>query len=112
MFHHDHSIADIPELFQGVDQKIIIPLVQTNGWFVQNIQNPHQSRTQLGGKADALGFAAGKRAGGSVKGEVRQSHIAEKFQPGADLPQHIFGDLAFFFIQHKIIEKICCFGYT
>ena len=59
MFHHDQGVAQVPQVAQGAQQFFIIPLMQTDGRLVQNIQHAHQAGTDLGGQANALAFAAG-----------------------------------------------------
>ena len=75
MFHHDHRIAQIPQTFQGFNQPPVIPLVQPDTGFIQDIQNPHQRRTDLGGQADPLRFSAGEGPGGPVQGQIIQADI-------------------------------------
>ena len=47
MFHHQYTVTDITKISQCIDQAVIIPLVQTNRWFIQYISDTLQLRTDL-----------------------------------------------------------------
>ena len=42
VFHHDHRVAGITQLFERVDQSHIVSLVKTDRRFVENIEHIHQ----------------------------------------------------------------------
>ena len=54
VFHHQNGVAQIPQIAQGFQQTVIIPLMQPNGGFIQNIQNPAQPASDLGCQANPL----------------------------------------------------------
>ena len=54
MFYHNHRIAYIAQVVQGLNQAVVIALVQTDGGFIKNIHDPNQSGTNLTGQADTL----------------------------------------------------------
>ena len=60
MLHHQQGIAEIPEIFQGIQQLVVIPLMQADAGLVQNIAYPDQSGADLGDKADSLRLTAGQ----------------------------------------------------
>jgi len=51
----------VPQRLEGIDQDPVVPGMQADGGFIQNIADPGQVRSELGGQTDALGFAARKR---------------------------------------------------
>ena len=63
MFYDNHRVADIAQVSEGVQQPLVVPLVQANGGFIKNIHDSHQSRAYLAGKADTLGLTAGQGVG-------------------------------------------------
>ena len=75
MLYHDQRISQILEIFQGSDQFIIVPLVQSDTRLIQNIGNSHQPRTDLRGKTDSLGLSAGQRTGSAGKAQIVQPYI-------------------------------------
>ena len=85
MLHHQEGIAQVPEVFQRGQELVVIPLVQSDGGLVQDIEDPHQGRADLGGQADALALAAGEGSGGAAEGQVPQAHRLQKAQAGLDL---------------------------
>ena len=53
------AVSAIPQSLQGIDQDAVIPGVQSDGGFVENIANPGKIGTQLGREANSLGLSAG-----------------------------------------------------
>ena len=92
VLHHDQGVAQVPQPLQGGQQLVIVPLVQTDGRLVQNIQHPHKTAADLGGQADALAFTAGQGAAGPGQGQVAEAHGLQEAQPGADLLEDLGGD--------------------
>ena len=58
VFDHHHGVANVPKLFKRSDQPVVIAVMQTDARLIENIQDPHQSRPDLSGETNALGFAA------------------------------------------------------
>jgi hypothetical protein len=54
MLHHQHAVADVAQVFQGVDQAVVVALVQADAGLVQHIHHAGQARANLAGQADAL----------------------------------------------------------
>ena len=90
MLHHDHGIAQIPQVLQGAQQLVVVPLVQADAGLVQDIADPHQAGADLGGQADALGLPAGEGGGGPGQGEVLQPYVHQESHPGPNLLQQLF----------------------
>ena len=42
MLHHNQGVADVPQMLQSGQELVIVPLVQTDGGLVQDVQHPHQ----------------------------------------------------------------------
>ena len=91
---HDHRVAQVPQVLEGGDQLVVVPLVQADGGLVQHIQHPRQGAADLGGQPDALALAARQGAGRAGQGQVVEADALQKFQPGADLFQDLPADLA------------------
>ena len=88
MLHHDEAVAQIPQILQGCQQFVVVPLVQANGGFVQNIQHSHKAAANLGGQPDALALAAGEGSGAAAEGQIPQSHRLQEAQPGTNFLQN------------------------
>ena len=63
VLHDDHTVSEIPEMFQRFQQLIVISLVQSDTRLIEDIGNPHKSGTDLGRQTDPLCLAAGKGTG-------------------------------------------------
>ena len=67
MLHHQNGISDIAEVFQGIDQTLIVALMQSNARFIQDVQYIHQLGSNLGSQTDSLGFSSGKGLGAPIE---------------------------------------------
>src|SRR5512136_106959 len=112
MFDHYQGVAQISQLFQGVDQSGIVPLVKPNRWLIQYIQNPGQIRADLSSQADALRFSTGKSSGIPGKSNVTQAHMFEKAKSRSDLFQDLSGNLSLLIgkLLFQIFEERYTFG--
>ena len=78
MLDNDHRIPLIAQFLQGIDQLIIIPLMQADRRLIEDVDHVNKARAYLRSKADALPFASGKRTGSAVKREVLQPHVHQE----------------------------------
>ena len=92
MLDHDHRVAQVAQVDERLDELVVVPLVQADARFVEDVEHPGQARADLRGQADALGLAAGERPGLAVERQVAQAHAVEKEQPLADLLEDRPGD--------------------
>ena len=102
---NDQGVAQIPQVLQRPQQLIVVPLVQTDGRLVQNIQHAHQGRTDLGGQPDTLALAAGKGSRRAGERQIAQSHIRQELQAGLDLLDDLLGHHGHTALQAKIFHK-------
>ena len=58
---HEHRVAQVAQLYEGLDQAVVVALVQADGGLVEHVKHAAQARADLRGQADALAFAARKR---------------------------------------------------
>ena len=80
MFHNNQRIANIPQTLQGLNEFMVVPLVQTDGRFIQHIENSHQVGSNLGRKADTLCLTTREASGTSGKRQISQAHFFKKRQ--------------------------------
>ncbi|OPY04809.1 MAG: hypothetical protein A4E66_02531 [Syntrophus sp. PtaB.Bin001] len=66
--------------------------MQADGGFVQDVEDTHQARADLGGKPDPLGLPAGEGPSGASQVQVVHSHVQQKGQAVPDLLEYPFGD--------------------
>ena len=88
----DEGVAEVAQPRQRLDQPVVVALVQPDRRLVQDVEHADQARADLGGQPDALGLAAGQRAGRPVEREVVQADVEQEAQPGLDLLDHPLGD--------------------
>src|SRR5579872_5102517 len=87
VLHHDDRVADVAQAFERRDHLHVVFGVQADARFVEHIEHAHQAGTDLRRQANALGFAAGQRAGASIEVQVIEANAEQKLQASAD-----FGD--------------------
>jgi hypothetical protein len=88
VFHHDQGVAEVAQPQQGLDQPLVVALVQADRRLVQDVEHPDEAGTDLGREPDPLGLAAGQRPRRPVEGEVLEPDVQQEPQPGADLLEH------------------------
>ncbi len=57
----DQRVAQIAEMFQGLQQPAIVARMQADGRLVEDVEHAGQAAADLAGQANALRFAAGER---------------------------------------------------
>jgi hypothetical protein len=78
VFHYDHGVAEVPQVDQGIEQALIVALVQADGRLVQDVHDTDQPGADLAGEADTLCFAAGQGFGAAVQRQVIQAHVHQE----------------------------------
>ncbi len=92
MFHDNHSITLIAQVFKRHQQAIIVALMQTDRWFIKNVKNPRQPASNLTCETNALAFAARKRARIATEREIFQTNVVKKSQTFANFFQNCCSD--------------------
>ena len=102
----DQGVAEVLEPDQGLDQPLVVALVQADARLVEDVEHAHQAGADLGGQADALGLAAGQGGRGPVEREVVEPDVEQEAQPLLDLLEHPLGDLALARGQLEVGEEV------
>ena len=109
VLHHQDSISEVPEAPQVFQQTPIVPVVEADTGFIQNVKDARQTRTDLGGQSDALILPPRKGGRRPVQGEVIQSDTPEKPQTLLDLPENPISDGCFLLGEFQIVKESCRF---
>ena len=88
MLHNNHRIAGVAEGFEGMNEFVIITLMETNARLIKDIQHIHQLAANLRGKPNALRLAARKSLRRTVKAQVVETNIVHKAHAGLDFFQN------------------------
>src|SRR4029079_8752110 len=89
----DEGVAEVLEPDQGLDEPLVVALVEPDRRLVEDVEDADQARADLGGQPDALGLAAAERARGPVEGEVVETDVEEEVETLEDLLEHPLADL-------------------
>src|ERR1700751_5441104 len=81
--------------------------MKADGRLVQNVKHAAKARSYLRGETDALGFAAGKRGGGTTEAEVPEAHSEQKIDTFSNFFKGTSGDflLARRKLQHNFVHR-------
>ena len=94
MLDHDQGVAEVLEPDQGLDQPLVVALVEPDGGLVEDVEDADQAGTDLGGQPDPLGLTTRQRARRAVEGEVVEADVEQEVEPLLDLLEHPLADLA------------------
>ena len=80
--------------------------MQPDRRFVEHVQHPDQTGTDLGGQPDTLRLAAGERARSPGQRQVVQSDVEQEAQPGLHLFEHLPGDRLLAAAEGEVVEEV------
>src|SRR6185503_10847598 len=93
MLDHQHGVAEAAEALEGLEQAVVVFLVEADRGLVEDVEDSGEAGADLAGEADALAFAARQGAAGAVEVEVIEPDIVEEAQAFVDLFEDRSGDL-------------------
>ena len=88
----EDGIAEVAQVFESGEKTPVVAVVQSDGRFVENVENAAQLRSDLRGEADALAFSTGKRGGGAAERQVAEPDVVEEFEALGDFVRDASGD--------------------
>ena len=95
VLNDEDGVAEVAELHEGLDEALVVALVEADGGLVQNVEDASEARTDLRGETDALAFAAGERRRAAVEREITQTDSAKEFEALGDFAADALGDQGF-----------------
>ena len=93
VLHDQDGVSHVAESLQGGNQADVVPLVEADGRLVEDVQDAHQPRADLRGKADPLPLASGEAPRRPLQAQVIHADVEEEAEPLADLLHHPFRHL-------------------
>ena len=87
MLYHNDRVAQVTQLLQGMNQTQVITLVQSDTWFIENVENVDQLRADLRGQPDALALPARETDRRTIQREIVEPHIQKELQARTDFLQ-------------------------
>ena len=102
---HDQRVAEVLEPYQGLDQPVVVALVESDRRLVEHVQDTDETGADLGGEPDPLRLAAGQRAGRPVEREVVEADVEQEAQPLVDLLDDALGDLPLALGQLEVVGE-------
>ena len=82
---HDHGVAEVPQPLERVDQLLVVALVEPDRGLVEDVEDAHERRADLGREPDPLRLTAGERVGRPLERQVADPDAVEEPQPLGDL---------------------------
>ena len=93
VFHHHEGIAPGTQLFQGIQQLMVVAGMKSDRGLIEHVQHSAEIGTQLGGQADALSFATTQSRHAAAQLQVTQPHFTQELQALANFRQDVAGNL-------------------
>ena len=103
---HQHGIAEVAQLFERLQQAIVVAMMQADGGLVEHVQHAAQLRADLRRQANALAFAAGQRRGRTVERDVAQADGVQELQALGDLVHDASGDVLFASAELDLLRRL------
>ena len=94
MLDDDDRVAEVAQAHHGVDEALVVALVQADRRFVEHVEHAHETAADLRREPDALRLAAGEGGRRTVEREVVEADVEQEAQPLVDLLLHPLGDHA------------------
>ena len=88
----DDGVAQVAQPDQGLDQALVVALVQTDRRLVEHVQAPDEAGSDLGREADALSLSTREGGRRTVQRQIVQPDVEQESQPDTDLLEHPLGD--------------------
>jgi hypothetical protein len=54
VFDNEHRVTHVTQVFQRLQQAVVVALVQANRWFIEDVHDSGEPRADLRGQPDAL----------------------------------------------------------
>ena len=102
----DDGVSDVAEVFEGGEELGVVALMQPDAGLIKDVDDADEAAAELGGEADALGFAAGERAGFAREGEVAEADVLQEHEAAAYLLEELGGDLVLHVGELEVREEI------
>ena len=109
MLNHQHAVADIAQMFQGVNQSVVVALVQTDAGFIQHIHHARETGTDLRGQSNTLRLTPRQGIRAARKAQIGEAHIVQKFQTVGNFTHHLVRDIGFVAIECELLEIVLAF---
>ena len=101
----EHGVAEVAQADQRLDQAVVVALVQADRRLVEHVEHADEAAADLRRQADALGLAAGQRAGERRQREVVEADVEQEAHAGVDLLDDPLGDHAVALGQLEVGEE-------
>ena len=88
----EDRVAEVAQPGQRRDELGVVALVEPDRRLVEDVQDAHQRRPDLGRQPDPLRLAAGQRHARPVEGQVVEPDVDEEAEPRDDLLEQLVGD--------------------
>ena len=92
VFHNEHGIAEVTEMFESGNQPGIVGRMQAYGRFVADVENTGEAGAYLRSQPDTLSFSTRQSRGRAVQGYVVQADVQKELQPGLDFLEYLISN--------------------
>ena len=105
VFDDDYGITSIPQGLKALDEAFVVPLVQPDARFIEDVEHFGEPATDLRRQPNALRFPSRQGTGRAIQGEVVQPYVHQKAQPSVDLLQWLAQNRALL-IRQSLVQPL------
>ncbi len=89
VFDDKDGITELLEALEGVYEFLVVPLMESDRGLVEDVENPRESRADLGCESYSLAFSSRESLSVSEEREVSQSHSVKERKAGEYLLEYL-----------------------
>lgn len=105
MLHHNDRIPDLGKLLEILYEHVVVFRMESDGRFVEDVDDPFESGSDLGGEADPLRFSSGEGIRLPGDGDVIEPDSGKEFEPLDDVLQYILRHRSLSGTELEILEE-------
>ena len=105
VFDDDDGIALVAKPLEAAEEHGVVAGVESDGGFVEDVDDADETAADLSGESNALGFSAGECGSGAFEGEVPESALEEEAESAANFAECFFGDELLYGVEDELFEE-------
>ena len=104
MLNNEEGVSFVAQGLKRLNEAIVVAGVKADGGLVEDVEHASEVGAELGGKADALGFAAAEGVGRTIETEVAEADVIEEAEALADLRDDVLHNGAAALVEGEAVE--------
>ena len=106
MLHQQYCVSQVAKTLQRIQQPPVVTRMQTDGWFIKNIQHTRERSAHLPSQTNPLRLPARQCRHRTIERQIAETHVVEKLQPMNGLVKQITGNLFLRLSESQLPEEL------